>query len=449
VRPHRPLKVRRAVADLPSMRPGGSFCRRRQVALSTVLALGLTLATTGQTASAAGDGHTRADPVRVGEGGSGPPAYPFVLQRSAHTLLTGTIHWSDVPNSLWADNAIDYVGKTHNWMRDYAPDKDGDYPFKPNKLETRKLLARAVVRAFVPDEPIDAKIHFKDLADDAAFYDYANVAVKLGWMREIDGGFLPDEPVTMSTVHHVLVYALGLNNAAKGLRNIHTHSGVGFDTTPNFGTTVIGMRLGMRYNHSDESLDVNPHTRLSRSEVAWSLYRATTLASWSIDDMETYASIELPSIGPKKQDFIQWGIDHAGDPYVWGGEWDEATSSGYCCGTQPVGGFDCSGLTWWILKHQGGGWDNTPPRPYAGWDLPQRTSALMATVGNIGWNRLEVGDLMFYDGNDDGTVDHVDTYIGNGWSLDSGSSNAGVTITFTGDDSWYHDHFVHGRRIIK
>ncbi|HEV8565431.1 MAG TPA: NlpC/P60 family protein [Actinomycetota bacterium] len=419
------------------------------MALSLVLALCLSFATSGQLASAATNGDANADAMRAGEPGSGPPAYPFLIRRSVPHALAATIHWSDVPNSHWAHKAIDHVGKDNNWMRDYGPDEDGDYPFKPDKLETRKLLARAVVRAFVPDEPIDTEIHFKDLPDDAMFYDYANVAVKLGWMREIGGNFLPDNRVSMSTVHHVLVYALGLKDAAKGLRKIQTHNGVMFDTAPNFGTTVIGMRLGLRYNHSDESLDVNPHSKLPRSEVAWSLYRATTLASWSIDDMEAYADIELPAIGPKKQEFIQWGIDHAGYPYVWGGEWDEATSSGYCCGTQPVGGFDCSGLTWWVLKHQGGGWDNTPPRKYAGWDLPQRTSALMATVGNIGWNHLEVGDLMFYDGDDDGTVDHVDTYIGNGWSLDSGSSNAGVTITFTGDGSWYDDHFVHGRRIIK
>jgi cell wall-associated NlpC family hydrolase len=418
------------------------------VALSLVFALGVSLSTASRTGATSGNADAQADPAPAGEPGSGPPAYPFALARSTPQLLTAAIHWADVPNTHWARDAIDYVGKTHNWMRDYGPDETGDYPFKPDKLETRKLFARAVVRAFAPDEPVDTTIHFKDLADDAAFYDAANVAVKLGWMREVDGGFLPEKPVSMSTVHHVLVYALGLKDAARGLRDIHTHNGVQFDTAPNFGTTVIGMRLGMRYNHSDESLDVNPHTLLPRSEVAWSLYRATTLESWSIDDMDAYASIELPSMGIKKQNVVQWGIDHAGYPYVWGGEWDEATDAGYCCGTQPVGGFDCSGLTWWLLKHQGGGWDNTPPRPYAGWMLAQRTSALMATIGNIGWKKLEVGDLMFYDGDEDGTVDHVDTFIGNGWSLDSGSSNAGVTITFTGDGSWYDDHFVHGRRII-
>ena len=72
----------------------------------------------------------------------------------------------------------------------------------------------------------------------------------------------------------------------------------------------------------------------------------------------------------------------------------------------------------------------------------------MATVGSVRYRGLEVGDLMFYDGDGDHRVDHVDTFIGNGWSLDSGGSNAGVTITYTGPGSWYDDHFVHGRRVM-
>jgi len=54
---------------------------------------------------------------------------------------------------------------------------------------------------------------------------------------------------------------------------------------------------------------------------------------------------------------------------------------------------------------------------------------------------------MFYDGNDDGTVDHVDTFIGGGWAIDSGGSNAGVTLTWI-SGNWYEDHFVHARRVV-
>ena len=65
----------------------------------------------------------------------------------------------------------------------------------------------------------------------------------------------------------------------------------------------------------------------------------------------------------------------------------------------------------------------------------------------IRWDGIRSGDLLFYDGNDNGTVDHVDMYVGNGWAIDSGGSNAGVTFTYV-SGTWYEDHFVHGRRVI-
>jgi cell wall-associated NlpC family hydrolase len=65
----------------------------------------------------------------------------------------------------------------------------------------------------------------------------------------------------------------------------------------------------------------------------------------------------------------------------------------------------------------------------------------------LGYRALLPGDLMFYDGDRDGTVDHVDVFVGNGWSLDSSSSVGGVTLMWV-KTGWYRDHFVHGRRVL-
>jgi hypothetical protein len=212
---------------------------------------------------------------------------------------------------------------------------------------------------------------------------------------------------------------------------------------------LMGMRLGLRYNHDDESLDVGPNATLSRAEVAWSLYRAATAPTWIHDSLAAYASIELPIMSERMQQVVTWGVRSVGHPYIWGGDWGEATPPDYCCGWQPQGGFDCSGFTWWVMKKADAGWDNTPPRGYEGWDLPERSSAQMAAVGpRIRWDEIQPGDLLFYDGDGDGVVDHVDTYIGNGWAIDSGSSNGGVTITRV-EDTWYEEHFVHARRITE
>ena len=75
------------------------------------------------------------------------------------------------------------------------------------------------------------------------------------------------------------------------------------------------------------------------------------------------------------------------------------------------------------------------------------TSTDMASVGSVGWKHLVPGDAMFYDGNGDHVVDHVDTYIGNGFAIDSSSTPGGVTLMWVGN-GWYRDHFVHGRHVI-
>jgi NlpC/P60 family/S-layer homology domain len=386
----------------------------------------------------------------AGEAGSGPPSWSSERGRSADQALGTTgIHWSDVPNSHWARTAIDFVGATNDWMRDRKVDAEGRYAFEPDRLESRKLFARALFRAFGPGLEQDPALEFADLPESDRFYRFANAAVTAGWFEvEQDGSFRPDDPVTTLEVHRALVLAVGMGDLSEGAEALHLRDGTAIPTPKGFGTLLIGMKIGLRYNHRDESLDVGPDTSLPRAEVAWSLFRAATQPSWMHDSLSRYADMRLPNLTKKMQSVVGFAVRYVGYPYVWGGDWHEPAPSGYCCGYQPVGGFDCSGATWWVMKHALGGWDNTPPRGYAGWELPQRTSASMASVGRkIRWDEIRPGDLLFYDGDDDGTVDHVDTFIGNGWAIDSGSSNGGVTITYV-SGNWYEDHFVHARRIV-
>ena len=261
------------------------------------------------------------------------------------------------------------MGGTNDWMRDFAPNPDGSYPFKPDTIETRKYLARSMVKAFAPNEAIDPTITFADLDPTQMFYRYANVAVKMGWMRRGAGGtFLPDAPVRMATVHRALVLALGLGDLATKLDALHTSNNFAFDTPVNFGTTELGMLLELRYNSSDESRDVNPRTQMPRSQVAYSLYRAKTLPSWAVQNLNTqYGNIELPPLGPRRRAIVQWGIKYVGYPYVYAGEWGFTRSEPAALGGQPVPGFDCSGLTWWTLRASDTGyWNVAPPRPLRG-----------------------------------------------------------------------------------
>lgn len=380
-----------------------------------------------------------ADPTD-GDSGSGPvPSAPRALAPSAQGF-------SDVGTSYsWAAPAIRYVAQDRHWMDDFGGDE-----FHPGAIEKRKWLARAVVRAFAQGEAPDPSIEFTDVPRGNDFWEYANVAVKMGWMRRSqDGAFLPNDQVTGAMAHETLVKALGLRDEVAGVDDIHTADGYHFAHPAKFPYILIGMKLHFRYNHSQEGDDVSPRDPLPRAEVAYSLWRAATTDQWDIAGLAKYTDIQLPALAKWKRKWVEFGIRWVGYPYVWGGDWYQRSPSGYCCGAQPVGGFDCSGLMWWALKRAADGYDNTKIRGYPGWALPQRGSADMASVGkHLSYGDARPGDLMFYDGDGNGSVDHVDVFLGNGWAFDSSSGMGGVTILRVGE-GWYRDHFKHARSIMN
>ena len=334
--------------------------RRRTITLTVAFTLAFSLLPSH------GAQATVARSSQLGDAGSGAPPIPVVLPRtrtddSARGNGRSSIVWSDLDGSTkWAKEAINYVGAANEWMRDFAPNPDGTYPFQPNTIETRKYFARAVVMALAPIETVDPSITFADLDPSDAFYPAANIAVKLHWMKKTAAGtFAPDKPVTTTMVHRVLTMALGLGPAIKSLNHLHTADGATFALPANFGALILGMRLGLRYNSSNEANDVAPTTPLSRAQVAYSLFRAVTQPSWNVPSLiEQYQDIELPTLTPDQQQIVQWGVKYVGYPYVWGGEWGFTTPS-Y---GQTVPGFDCSGLTWWLLRASDDAYWRVSPR---------------------------------------------------------------------------------------
>ena len=381
--------------------------------------------------------------------GGDPAVGPPEDQAPAPALQAKTSQWTDVPSGYWAKSAIDAVAGSKTWMRDF-----GLKTFKPDALETRALFAKAVVMAFAPDESRDPKLKFVDVSSDDPLEPYINVAAKLGWMLPLGTSFYPKDPVTTIQVHRALLWALGLDDVVAGANAIHTTDGYVFEHGASFGVRLLGNSLGLRYNHDQESLDVGPGSRLPRSEVAWSLYRAWVIEnseSWRLSSAQAFKTIHLGPVPESFRPVVEFAMRFVGYPYIYAGEWDVKTPSGYCCGAQPRGGFDCSGLMWWVLRAPDGIYDNTKVRPYQGYILGERSSNDMAhaipKAERLTFDQSKAGDLQFYDSNHDGTVDHVDLYLGWGWVLDSGSN--GVTMIRVVDpDSWYRETFVWGRRLV-
>lgn len=90
------------------------------------------------------------------------------------------------------------------------------------------------------------------------------------------------------------------------------------------------------------------------------------------------------------QQVLDYLMQFAGQPYVWGG--------------QAPGGFDCSGLMWYGMKN-------------FGINIPRTSNAQIAALQNIPINQAQVGDLVFFDSDNNGASDHVGMYAGNGQVL--------------------------------
>jgi cell wall-associated NlpC family hydrolase len=357
----------------------------------------------------------------------------------------GAPRWRDVPTSHWARVAVDYVAREHAWMRDY-----GAASFKPDAPVTRAGLATAVVRAFAPTAVPGGSVTFGDLSAEEPAYRYAAVAVARGWMARARTGFDPTRPTTMAGVHEALVRALGLGPAARALDRLSSVDGYAFAHPSRFGVLNLGMALGLRTNHRDDALDVMPGTPLSRAELAWSLYRAKTLSASRLATAKTFASIRLPAMASRVRAVVEFGLRWVGQPYVWGGQTPYAASVDACCGPQAHAGFDCSGFVWWLFRARAAGYDATAYRPYAGWPLRGRTAdqLLRGNGARLPWKKVKPGDLLFYDGERDGTVEHVNIALGNGWALDASASRGGVTVISLAD-TWHPSRFVGAVRIAR
>jgi len=81
-----------------------------------------------------------------------------------------------------------------------------------------------------------------------------------------------------------------------------------------------------------------------------------------------------------------------------------------------------------------------------GIDLP-RTSKEQSKVGkHVKKSKLKKGDLVFFDTNNDGKINHVGIYIGDGKFIHSSPINdVGINKL---DSGWWEDHYVTARRVL-
>lgn len=261
--------------------------------------------------------------------------------------------------------------------------------------------------------------------------------------------------ITAGEVGAALVRALDRKVVADALNQVRSPDGWDPHVPGRFGTEIVSREMGLRHDRptDEESMEAAAADKMAQADVVWSVWKAMTAPSTYSADM--LAGFSLDNYSGVRRKVVRYALSLVGTPYIWGGEWINKTPDGYPYGAQPAGGVDCSGFIWYVLQQQA---SNYSPinRPYAGWSIPERSSAQMASgtpkKKRLKYAQLVAGDIILFapNGRDSKATDvyHAGLYLGKGWMIHSSGSRAGVSISSVATGSWWHDQIIWGRRVI-
>ena len=103
-----------------------------------------------------------------------------------------------------------------------------------------------------------------------------------------------------------------------------------------------------------------------------------------------------------RSEIVRTAHSFIGVPYQWGGASEQS-------------GFDCSGLTMTVYRHNG-------------LNLPRVSRYQFQTGRPVHLSSIQKGDLVFFDTRGAGQVSHVGIYIGNGRFIHAPSTGRSVAI---------------------
>ena len=316
-------------------------------------------------------------------------------------------------------SAIDYV--TSKGYMNGA----GDGNFYPNEPVKRLEYACSMVKLFKKQgESVDPTIHFPDLKDSDANFKYANIAVKYGYIGVYpDGSFEPNETHSTESCMAGLDKGLGLDGGTDS--PAYCLQGLWPGAPAYSGQSIVASDLHMRYRDTH----AKPTGTYPRCELAYSIQVSEQYDQWRMEYIKTTfnrLSCQSPLTGPQRTRALDAAFSKVGYPYVWGGESDAE------------GGYDCSGLTYYVLNSVLG----YPMQRVAD---DQARDGRYATVPR---EQLLPGDPIFFykDPKTSTYVGHAGMYVGRGMFIHSTGSNAGVSVDYL--TGYWSDNFAWGKRVI-
>ncbi|WP_129596836.1 C40 family peptidase [Anaerophilus nitritogenes] len=107
----------------------------------------------------------------------------------------------------------------------------------------------------------------------------------------------------------------------------------------------------------------------------------------------------------------------------------------YSYGSNGPNSFDCSGFTSYVYRQIG-----VPI------NRDSRSQSIQGT--KVSKDELKKGDLVFFDTSDNGSINHVGIYIGNGNFIHSSSGKAGSVTISALNEAFYKNRYITARRIL-
>ncbi|MED4284897.1 LysM peptidoglycan-binding domain-containing protein [Priestia megaterium] len=151
--------------------------------------------------------------------------------------------------------------------------------------------------------------------------------------------------------------------------------------------------------------------------------QAQTTQAKPVETKPAETQTTAPTNGAVADKVLAEGAKYLGARYVYGAS------------TSRTDAFDCSSFTLRAFKA-------------AGISLP-RTSASQAQVGTpVSLNALQKGDLVFFDTDYNGTINHVGIYAGNNTMINAATSK-GVSYTNLKGNSYWEPRMVKAVRVIR
>jgi len=272
---------------------------------------------------------------------------------------------------------------------------------------------------------------WNDVAADDPQGAAAKRAVERGWLAAPGGAVALDAPLIGRDANQAWTLGLGMGRAVSRLGQFRDGAGRRFVLPDGFATSITAREAGLRRNYpaSDDALERHDSQPIRLADLVLMAARGRAIRRGGLpSSVRALQAFRIPAVDPMFVPTVQRTLALVGNPYVWGGEWTDRNSP---LDPQAAGGFDCSGIVWYV-------WTTGDRAAEAAINMPSGRTTYTMNVGKrgkrIAWQAARAGDLVFFGGSGRRTpmnqASHMSISLGNKWIIHSSGGRGGVSISW-------------------